>query len=657
MGVEPEERRFEAETRQLLDLMIHSLYTDKEIFLRELISNASDALDKLRFASLTEPGLVSEGEDLEIRLEPDQDRRLLTVRDNGIGMSREEVISNIGSIARSGTQEMLQNLNSADKEALPDLIGRFGVGFYSAFMVSDRVVIETRKAGTEESTHWESEADGTYTLSDGSKSSQGTSITLHLKSVDRDSGIEDFTDEWVLSRVVRRYSDFISYPIRQNVRRERRDTDEKGIIKPDGKTTVVFEDKTLNSMKPIWSKPEAEVSEEEYGEFYKHVTGDWEDPLLHLRCRAEGISEHESVLFVPARAAPDLDLWESEYGLQLYARRVLIMERCEAALPRFLRFVRGVVDSSDLPLNISRQKLQEDRYVKMIRKFLTRKLLDKLKAVQRDDAETYGKFWEHFGRALKEGVVGEPDTKKRLEPLLLFASSADPEKLTTLAEYVERMKEGQDAIYYLTGDSRAIVERSPVMEAFAQRKVEVLFLTDHIDEILVDRLEEFDGKKLRSAAKGDLDLGAEDSEADPEEERKDQKKRLGDLFGVLGKHLEDKVKRVQLSSRLTESPACLTSDDGDMSPGMERILRMQQPGSATPRQKRVLEVNGTHAVVQGLNDCFQRDKTDPVLKDFAELLFGYATLAEGADLEDPGPFNKALEGIMTRGARQAASTS
>ena len=652
-GVVPtltETRAFEAETKQLLDLMIHSLYTDKEIFLRELISNASDALDKLRFNALTAAKLLPDGEELEIRIDPDADKRTLTIHDNGIGMSRREVIDNIGSIARSGTQEMLKNLGKdGGEDAMPELIGRFGVGFYSSFMVSKKVVLETRKAGEETATHWSSEADGTYMISEGSKKSQGTSVTLHLKPVNRDAGIEDFTDEWVLERVVKRYSNFIAHPIRHKVRKEKRDTDEKGIVKPDGKTTVVFEDKTLNSMKPIWTRPESEVSEDEYNEFYKHVATDWKDPMLHLRCKAEGISEYESVLFVPADPPPDLYIAGAEYGLQLYARRVMIMERCDAALPHFLRFVRGVVDSSDLPLNISRQALQENRHVERIRKFLTRKVLDKFAALQREDEEQYLDFWKQFGRAVKEGVVTNYDQKDRILPLLLFESSADPKKRTTLADYVSRMKDGQEAIYYLTGESRSIVESSPLLEAFGKKNYEVLFLTDPIDEFLVDRLPEYEGNKLQSAGKGDLDLDDEGAEGDAESDRKSQKELYGDLFGILGKHLEESVKRVQLSSRLTTSPACLTSDEHDMSPQMERIMRMAGPNA--PKQKRILEVNGSHEVVKGLQQRFEKDKTDPALREYAELLYGYAMLAEGSEMENPGPFNKALEGIMVRAVR------
>lgn len=634
--------------------MIHSLYTDKDIFLRELVSNGSDALDKLRFSALTDSDLIPEGEELEIRLDPDPQKRTLTIHDNGIGMSRQEVIDNLGSIARSGTQEMLKQLGKPGESAtMPELIGRFGVGFYSAFMVADTVIVETRKAGEADSTLWSSNADGTYSVSEGARRSQGTSVTLNLKAEDQDAGIEDYTSEWVIGRIVRRYSNFISYPIRQRVRREESGSGKGGIVKPDGDTTVTFEDKTLNSMKPIWTRPESEVDDEEYNEFYKHIASDWQDPMLRLRAKAEGISEYESVLFVPAQRPHGLDTWGFEYGLQLYARRVMIMERCDEVLPRYLRFVRGVVDSSDLPLNISRQMLQENRHVSRIQSFLARKVLDKLSSLQKDDEKQYLEFWKHFGHALKEGVGTDEKQKDRITPLLLFQTSNDPDKLTTLADYVSRMKDGQEAIYYLTGESRTLVENSPLLEGFRKRGYEVLLLTDPVDEFMVERLTEFDDKKLRSISRGevDLDLDKDVDEGDADEERKDQDKRYGDLFGLLGKHLEEDVKQVRLSSRLTDSPACLAVDEHDMSPQMERMMRVAGP--EMPKQKRILELNGSHQLVRTLQDRFESDKTDPAIQDYARLLFGYAMLAEGGGIEDPAPFNRALEGIMIRAVREA----
>ncbi len=656
MTTATETRKFEAETRQLLDLMIHSLYTDKEIFLRELVSNASDALDRLRFNSLTNLQLMEQDEELEIRLETSRENRTLMIHDNGIGMSRQEVIDNIGSIAKSGTQEMIEKIKRSKGKKTskipPGLIGQFGVGFYSAFMVADKVVLETLKAGQKTSTTWVSEADGMYTVSKGSKTTKGTSIRLHLKPVDSESGIADFTDEWTLRKVVKKYSDFIAYPIRLQIQREEREKDEKGMFKPAGKTSIVTEDKTLNSMKPIWTRPESEVTEEEYSEFYKHIAGDRQDPLMHIRLKAEGISEYESVLFVPAKAPHDLYVWGGEYGLQLYARRVQIMERCETVLPRFLRFIRGVIDSSDLPLNISRQTLQENRHLSIIRRFLTRKVLDMLAEMQEKDSEKYLSFWEQFGRSLKEGVGDGPEYKDRVANLLLFSTSQNKEKLTTLKEYISRMKEGQKNIYYITGESRKIVENSPLLEGFSQENLEVLFLTDPIDELLVDAMPEFEGKQLKSAAKGELDLDSSKDDKEDRKQQEDDKKRFGDLFDLLGKYLEPHVKQVRLSSRLTTSPACLTVDEHDMSPQMERILRMTNPEG--PKQKRILEVNGSHDVLKGLQKRFVKDTKDPAMQEYAELLYGYALLADGAEFDDPAPFNKALEGLMSQSMHETS---
>lgn len=638
---------FRAETKQLLDLMIHSLYTNKEIFLRELISNASDALDSLRFAALTEAGLMEEGEELEIRLDIDKQARTLTIQDNGIGMSREEVIENIGSIAKSGTRETLEKIKAAKNgEVAPELIGRFGVGFYSAFMVADKITLETRRAGEKASTLWESEADGTYTLAEGSRSKRGSAITLHLKEIDADAGVEDFTEEWTLHRIVKRYSDFIAYPIRQKVQREEKETDEKGILKPDGKTTVVTEDKTLNSMKPIWARAASDVTEEEYTEFYKHLSGDWNPPLMHLRVKAEGISEYESLLYIPSEPQQDLYVWGMEFGLQIYARRVLIMERCEEAVPRYLRFVRGVVDSSDLPLNISRQTLQENRHIARINKFLAKKVLDALDDLQKNDHEKYIAFWKHFGRALKEGVGEEVEHKDRITALLLFESSNHPEKLTTLKEYVERLQDGQSEIFYLTGDSRSMVENSPLLEAFRKKNYEVLYLTDAVDELLVEYLTEFDGKKLQSVAKGELNLGDEDEKKQSEQERKEKEKKYSGLLELLGKNLEDNIKKVRLSTRLTNSPACLAGDEHDFSPQLERMMRMTNPDG--PKQKRILEINGSHEIVKKLYERFDKDKVDPVIGEYAELLYGYALLSEGTEPTDPVKFNRALTGLMTK---------
>ncbi len=645
-----ETREFQAETKKLLDLVIHSLYTNKEIFLRELISNASDALDRLRFEALTNPKLSAEGEDLEIRLTPDLAKRTLTVSDNGIGMSRQEVIDNIGSIAKSGTREIVEKLKKAKESgAPPELIGNFGVGFYSAFMVADKVIVETRKAGEDEATRWESRADGTYTIAPGERRKHGTSVTLELKPADADAGIEDYTNEWTLESIVKRHSDFISYPVRLKVTREEKEKDAKGIVKPDGTTSIVTEDKTLNSQTPIWARSESDVSDEEYNEFYQHLTGDWEEPLLRLALKAEGVSEYQSLLYIPSRSPQDLYYYNSEYGLRLYAKRVMIMERSEELLPRWLRFVQGVVDAADLPLNVSRQMLQESRHVAQIRKWLTRKALDALASLQQDEPDKYRTFWEQFGKAVKEGLTTEFQHKDRLTKLLQFPTSADASKDATLDEYVARMKEGQQEIYYLSGESRAMCENSPLLEAFNTKGYEVLFLTDAVDELVMQYLPEYDGKKLKSVAKGEVNLGSEEEKKKAEEDLKQTAEHHKGLLDFLQGRLNEHVKKVRLSHRLTESPACLATDEHDMSPQMERLMRLSQ-GEGAPRQKRILELNPKHAIVQKLQHRYDVDANDPLLPEYAELLYGYAALAEGAEMPDPVRFNKLLATLMARSA-------
>src|SRR5262245_48034689 len=512
---------FQAEARQVLDLMIHSLYTNKEIFLRELISNASDALDRLRFEALSKPELIGPDEKLEIWIETDSKARTLTISDNGIGMSRDEVIANIGTIAKSGTRELLQTLRERkSSDMVATLIGQFGVGFYSAFMVADRVTLLTRRAGEEKACQWESSGDGTFTIVEASKFTRGTSIVLHLKNFEEDSEVGDFTDKWVIERIVKRYSDFVAYPV---------------IFKDkEGKEA----DKALNSMKPIWTRPRSEVQDEEYKEFYKHISHDWNEPLVTWSFRAEGRSEYQALLFIPSKAPMDLFYATGKFGLHLYVRRVLIMEHCEELLPGYLRFVRGVVDSADLPLNVSRQRLQEDRHIAQIRKWLTKKVLDSLEDMQKNDPEKYNTFWKQFGRVLKEGPSFDFDNKEKLVALCLFDSSAEAEKLTTLKDYVSRMKSDQTSIYYLTGPLRRAVENSPHLEAFREKGYEVLYMVDPVDEMLVATLHEFEEKKLKSIAKGAGDLA-------PEADLKEKETQFASLVEGLRKKLEDRVKEVR----------------------------------------------------------------------------------------------------------------
>ena len=654
----PQQFEFQAETRQLLDIVIHSLYSNKEIFLRELISNASDALDRLRFEALTTPELMDAGDMLEIRLETDSGARTLTIADNGIGMSRDEVISNIGTIAKSGTRELIEKIKESKSagpaeggpvdSSIEQLIGQFGVGFYSAFMVADKVTLVTRRAGEEKATRWESAGDGRYTLDDDHRFMRGTTIMLELKPVDTDHGIDDYTDFHTLERIVKRHSDFVAYPVTCKHQREENEKDADGNDTP-GKTRTVVEEKTLNSMKPIWTRPSSEVEDSEYAEFYKHISHDWNEPLDTLSLRAEGRIEYRALLFLPEKAPFDLYFRDQQYGLQLYIRRVLVMDRCEDLLPPYLRFVRGVVDSDDLPINISREMVQQDRLIQQMRKWLTRKVLDHLKTMESADRDKYLKLWGEFGRVLKEGVGFDFDNKDRIVPLLYFQSSADPEKLTSLAQYVERMKSDQEEIYYLTGETRAAVESSPHLEAFQEKGYEVLYLVDPVDEFAIQGVTEFQDKKVKSVGKGTVELGSEEEKKQAEEELKEKKEAYKDLLESLQKALDVYVKEVRLSSRLTTSPVCLVAGEHDMSPQMERMMRQTEGLGGMGAQKRIMELNPKHEILAKLQEKFGADPKDSALDDYAHLLLGYAFLAEGSDLPDPARFNKLVGELMVKG--------
>jgi molecular chaperone HtpG len=643
MATSEETFQFQAETRHLLDLMIHSLYTSKDVFLRELISNASDALDRLRIETLTRPELKGDGSKPEIRLEADRQARTLTVSDNGVGMSRAEVVSSIGTIAASGTRELREKMKEgASGEKLVELIGQFGVGFYSAFMVADRVALTTRRAGEETATRWESDGGGEYTLSAADRPSHGTSVTLHLKEVDPENGIEDFTDRWVLSRVVKRYSDFVSHPIIFRHEREEGSTPTGG----EGDKTPGVEEEVLNSIKPIWVRPRAEVTPAEYAEFYKHLFHDAEEPLKIISAKAEGLLEYQALVFIPANAPYDLYYHAAESGLRLYAKGVLIMEHCADLLPRYLRFVKGIVDAADLPLNISRQMLQQERQIVQIRKWLTKKILDDLQGVREGEPDKYLRFWEQFGRALKEGAASDYDNKDRLVPLFLFQSSHDAKELTTLKDYVSRMKSEQQEIFYMTGESRHVVENSPHLEAFKSKGYEVLYLVDPVDELLVQFVTEYEGKRLKSVGKGTVKLGDEGERARSEEELKEKTEEAAGLLRRLQKGLDSHLKEVRLTNRLTTSPVCLVGSELDYSPQMERLLQMGQ--GARPKQRRIMELNPGHEVFEKMLMRFRKDEDDPSLDKYGELLLGYALLAEGSSLPDPVRFNALVAELMAQ---------
>ncbi|WP_447041307.1 molecular chaperone HtpG [Streptomyces sp. DSM 118878] len=590
---------FQAEARQLLDLMVHSIYSNKDIFLRELISNASDALDKRRLAGLRDESLKAD--DLRIEIEADTEARTLTVRDNGIGMSRDEVVGLIGTIARSGTAETLRRLKENKESA--ELIGQFGVGFYSVFMVADKVTLLTRKAGEETGVRWESDGDGTYTIETVEDAPEGTSVSVHLRPADQEDGLHDYTDAGKIREIVKRYSDFISFP-------------------------VAMGGETLNSMKALWARPRSEVSDEEYHEFYRHVSHDWSDPLDIIQMRAEGTFEYEALLFLPSRAPHDLYQRDSRHGLQLYVKRVFILDDSRELLPDHLRFVKGVVDAADLSLNISREILQQDRHIQLIRRRLAKKVLASVKELMGKDAEKYRTFWREFGPAVKEGLLDPSEDHKAILDIASFASTAGEEP-TTLADYLERMPEGQDKIYFMTGDSRAQIENSPHMEAFKAKGYEVLLLTDRVDEIWVEAVREHAGTEFRSIARGEVDLPS-DEEAPPE-----QAEAYAGVLAWLNETLDD-VKDVRLTTRLTSSPACLVSDDDGLTPALEKMYKAM--GQELPPVKRILELNPGHQLVGALKTAHEQRAQDPVLKETAELLYGTALLAEGGDLADPARF-------------------
>ncbi|MEV6726752.1 molecular chaperone HtpG [Streptomyces xanthochromogenes] len=637
MGSNVETLEFQAETRQLLRLVIHSIYSNKDIFLRELISNASDALDKLRLASLTEAGLTDNGTaDLHISLEVDKDARTLTVRDNGIGMTRDDLVELIGTIAKSGTAGLLEKIKESNDAATAEsLIGQFGVGFYSAFMVADTVTVRTRRAGTDSGSQWESDGEGSYTIQAADDLPVGTSVTLHLKPADSEDGLADYLSDSKIRQIVKRYSDFIRWPIRMA-------TAGTGI---DGDTPSELA--TLNSMKALWARPRSEVTEDEYNEFYQQISHDWLPPAETIHMRAEGTFEYEALLFIPSQAPFDLYSRESKPGVQLYVKRVFIMDDCEALMPNYLRFVKGVVDAHDLSLNVSRELLQHDRQIQGVRRRLIKKVLGAVKDMQSKDAERYAQVWAQFGRALKEGLLEDTDNTEALLELVSATSTHDPEKTTTLREYVERMKDGQDTIYYLTGETRTMVENSPHMEAFAAKGYEVLILTDPIDEVWVDRVPAFDGHRLQSIAKGLVDLdesagGEKETDADKAQREQD----YAALLPWLTATLSDQVKEVRLSSRLTTSAACIVGDTHDVTPALEKMYRAM--GQPMLNVKRILELNPVHPLITALRTAHHADPDDPALTETAELIYGSALLAEGGDLPDPARFTRLLTNRLTR---------
>jgi molecular chaperone HtpG len=630
MTIAKETLGFQAEVKQLLQLMIHSLYSNKEIFLRELISNASDASDKLRFEAIHHADWYESDPELKIKIHFNKESRTVTITDNGIGMSREEVIANLGTIARSGTKEFFSKL-SGDQQQDAALIGQFGVGFYSAFIVADNIIVETRRAGLpgNEGVRWESQGTGEFTIETINRPERGTSITLHLRE-----GEDDLLSSWKLKSIIRKYSDHISLPI-QMQKEEWDEAKKEQVLKEE------FED--INQATALWARPKSELTEEQYQEFYKHISHDFQEPLTYSHNRVEGRSEFTQLLFIPKKAA--FDLWDrnKRNGIKLYVKRVFIMDDAEQLMPTYLRFISGVIDSADLPLNVSREILQESRDVKAIRESSTKRVLGMLEDLANsEDAskkQQYAEFWKEFGQVLKEGIGEDSANQERIAKLARFASthSDSAEQVVSLVDYVGRMKEGQDKIYYVTGDSYTAAKNSPHLEIFRKKGVEVLLLSDRVDEWMLSFFAEFDGKSLVSVAKGGLDLGALADEAE-KKEQKETEEQYKDLIERMKKALDSKAKDVRITFRLTDSPACLVADEHELSGNLLRMLKAA--GQQAPDTKPILEINPQHPLVLKLK------YEDKQFDDWATILFDQALLAEGGQLQDPAAFVKRINQML-----------
>jgi molecular chaperone HtpG len=615
---------FQAEVKELLGLMIHSLYSNREIFLRELISNAADACDKLRFEALHDPALLAGDPDFRIRVDYDKDARTITVADNGVGMSRDEVVANLGTIAKSGTREFFRQL-TGDEQKDANLIGQFGVGFYSSFIVADKVTVVTRRAGEmpDQGVRWESDGQGEFTIEMVNRPNRGTEVTLHLRE-----GEDDLLSGSKLRSIIHRYSDHILQPILMHKEEWK-----------DGKQEKGTEEETVNQASALWARPKSDISDEQYKDFYKHVSHDFEDPLAWTHTRVEGRHDYTLLLYVPAHAP--FDLWDREtrHGVKLYVRRVFIMDDAKQLLPNYLRFVRGIVDSSDLPLNVSREILQESKDIETLRAGSTRKILDLLANLADNEKDKYRTFWTEFGRVLKEGIGEDHPNQQKIAALLRFASSQDdtPDETVSLADYVGRMKEGQDKIYYVTADTFNAAKNSPHLEVFRKKGIEVLLMSERIDEWVIAHLHEFDGKELVSVAKGGLDLGKLEDEA----EKKEAEAEAGELKPFIErvkKSLGERVKDVRLTRRLTDSPACLVADEHDLSANLARMLKAA--GQEAPSTKPILELNPKHPVVERL------EHEERHFDDWASVLFDQALLAEGGQLDDPAAFVRRVNQLM-----------
>ena len=632
-----ETRQFKTEVQKLLKLIINSLYSHPEIFLRELISNASDAVDKARFKAQTDPDILKGDGEFRIRIVPDREKRTITVEDNGIGMTYDEVIENIGTIAQSGTKAFLEAIEEMKKKdtIAPELIGQFGVGFYSSFIVADRVVLVTRAAGEEKATRWESAGDGSYTIEEAEKPSRGTAVTLTLKERGEDD--PDYTDEWTIRDIVKRHSDFVGYPVVMDVERTEPIPDAEVIRDKDGKpigstTRSVVRPETLNSMKAIWARNKSEVTEEEYTEFYKHISHDWNPPLAHVHLKLEGTTEYQAILYLPAKVPFDHFMRERKHGIHLYSKRVFIMDDCRELMPEYFGFIQGVVDAPDLNLNISREILQQDALVRNIRKNLVKRLFDLIEGLGPEQSE---QFYQEFGPILKVGIPTDHENRERISKLLRYRTTKSEGKLVPLSEYVARMQADQEGIYYITGENASTLKDSPHLERLKEKDLEVVLMTDPADEWVVQALGAFEGRKFVSAEKGDLGT-----------EKVDEKKKheFEELFALIREELKERVKDVRASTHLRESIACLSGETHDMSPYLEKILRAS--GQKTEPVKRILEVNVDHPAVYNMKFLYEKNGADPVVRDYARLLLDLALIAEGERVEDPAHFSKTVGRLM-----------
>ncbi|MFM8455031.1 MAG: molecular chaperone HtpG [Gammaproteobacteria bacterium] len=634
-----EKHGFQAEVKQILQLMIHALYSNKEIFLRELISNASDAADKLRFEALGNPMLTVEDPEFKIWIEVDQAAKTIIIRDNGIGMTKKEAMEHLGTIARSGTKEFLASL-TGDKAKDANLIGQFGVGFYSSFIVADKVEVNTRKAGSPETegVRWTSKGDGEYEIESITKASRGTEIVLHLKPEE-----EEFLNEWQIRNIIRKYSDHITLPIvmKKEVHTPAEENN-KNENEKDTSTEIKYEDEVVNRATALWTLPKSEIKEEQYKELYKHIAHDFEDPLTWSHNKVEGKLEYTSLLYLPGRAPFDLFQSNKPKGLKLYVKRVFILDDAEQFLPNYLRFVRGIIDSNDLPLNVSREILQSNKTIDAMRSAIVKRVLSMLENLATEDKEKYAKFWKEFGQVLKEGPAEDFANREQIGKLLRFASThqnnANPE--VTLQDYIDRMKTGQDKIYYVTADTFQAAQNSPHLEVFRKKGLEVLLLWDRVDEWLMSHMSEFNGKKFQSIAKGKLDLGDLEDSSAQEAVKKQEEGEYADVLKRAKKFLEQDVKDVKLSTRLTESPACVVTEENEMSVHMERLLR--SAGHEVPTVKPILELNPDHLMVKRL----KAESEDQKFQDWLHVLLDQAILAEGGQLKDPSSFVKRLNQLL-----------